>query len=159
MTTRILRTKGDIALLAKYLEQRRLPLTVNIASGKHRTVEQNRLQRLWCNEVAEQMGDRTAEEVRGFCKLTMGVPILRAEHDEFCERYDRIIKPMSYEDKLACMMEPLDMPVTRLMSTWQKVRYLDHMQRYFTERGLVVTEPDPAFARGVARAKAKMEVA
>ena len=73
------------------------------------------------------------------------------------EKYDRIIRPMSYEDKLACMMEPLDFPVTRLMSASQKVRYLDHMHRHFLEMGLELTEPDPRMSQDAARYRAKME--
>ena len=33
--------------------------------------------------------------------------------------------------------EPLDLPVTRLMSTAQKTRFLDEMYRHFAERGVV----------------------
>lgn len=157
MPTRVIRTRGDIALLTKFLEGRKLPLSVTVQSGKKRSVEQNKLQRLWVNEIAEQLGDRTPEEVRGFCKLTMGVPILRAENDAFREAYDRHIKPLDYETKVACMMEPLDFAVTRLMTVSQKVRYLDAMQRYWSERGLVLTEPDPMFARDVERARAKQK--
>lgn len=156
MPTRVIRTRGDIALLTKFLEGRKLPLSVTVQSGKKRSVAQNRLQRQWCNEIAEQLGDRTPEEVRGFCKLTLGVPILRAENDTFREAYDQHIKPLDYETKIACMMEPLDFAVTRLMNVSQKVRYLDAMQRYWSEQGLELTEPDPMFARDVAREKRKM---
>lgn len=157
MPTRIVRTKHDLADLFKVMDGRKLPLTVTYQNGKHRTEEQNRLQRLWCNEIAEQLGDRTPEDVRGVCKLTMGVPILRAENDDFRAKYDRIIRPMSYEDKLDCMMEPLDFPVTRLMSVSQKVRYLDHMHRHFLEMGLEMTEPDPSLAKDAERYRAKVE--
>lgn len=157
MPTRIIRTKRDLADAFKVMDKRKLPLTVTYQNGKHRTEEQNRLQRLWTNEIAEQLGDRTPEVVRGECKLTMGVPILRAENDEFRAKYDRIIRPMPYEDKLACMMEPLDFPVTRLMTASQKARYLDHMHRHFLEMGLEMTEPDPSLARDAARYRAKHE--
>lgn len=157
MPTRIVRTKRDLADLVKVMDGRKLPLTVTYQNGKHRTTEQNRLQRMWCNEIAEQLGDRTAETVRGECKLTMGVPILRAENDDFRAKYDRIIRPLPYEDKLDCMMEPLDFPVTRIMTTSQKVRYLDHMHRHFLEMGLELTQPDESMARDAARYRAKME--
>jgi hypothetical protein len=139
--TRIIRSKMDLADLFKVLDKRKLPLTVNYANGKHRTVEQNRLQRMWCKEVAEQLGDRTAEEVRGECKLTMGVPILRSENEAFCAKYDELIRHLPYETKLAYMMMPLDFPVTRLMTTGQKTRYLDHMFHHFRQMGLELTEP------------------
>ena len=90
MPTRIIKTERDFGDLLNAMKLRKLPLTVTYQNGKHRTEEQNRLQRAWCNEIAEQLGDRTAEDVRGLAKLTMGVPILRAENDEFREKYDRI---------------------------------------------------------------------
>jgi hypothetical protein len=72
----------------------------------------------------------------------MGVPILRAENELFCERYDAIVRPLPYEQKLAIMMEPLDLPVTRLMTTEQKTRYLDHIHKHFTDLGLELTNPE-----------------
>ena len=143
MPSRVIRSKHDLDVLGPLLYALKLPITVHWVQGETRTHEQNRLQRLWCNEVAEQLGDQTPEEVRGFCKLTMAVPILRAEDDLFCAAYDKAIRPLPYEVKLACMMEPLDFPVTRRMTVGQKVRFLDHMQRYWLERGCVLTEPKP----------------
>lgn len=109
---------------------------------KKRTLEQNRLQRQWLNEISEQLGDRTPEEARGYCKLTIGVPILRAENEKFREHYDRVIRPMPYETKLALMMEPFDFPVTRLMTTSQHTKYLDGIQRHFAEQGVLLTSPE-----------------
>lgn len=108
---------------------------------KKRTLKQNRLQREWLNEISRQLGDRTPEEVRGECKLTIGVPILRAENPDFRAHYDRVVRPLPYETKLALMMEPFDFPVTRLMTTAQHAKYLDEVQRHFAEQGVVLTEP------------------
>lgn len=144
MVSRIVRNEADLDLLIRFLRSQKRPLTVDITRGKHRTIEQNRLQRLWLNEIAEQLGDMTAEEVRGYCKLTIGVPILRAENEAFRSRYDLIVKPLGYEQKLALMMEPLDLPVTRLMSTEQKTRYLDGILKHFGEQGVRLTMPEAA---------------
>lgn len=141
MVTRVISNADDLALLIDFLKARRRPYTVDIVAGKHRTNEQNHLQRMWLNEAAEQLGDRTAEELRGMCKLQFGVPILRAENTRFREIYDLHVKPLPYERKLALMMEPLDLPVTRLMTTNQKTRYLDDVSRHFLEQGIVLTEP------------------
>jgi hypothetical protein len=124
MPSRIIESERDLEAWITLLRQRKLPMTVTAEGGRNRSVEQNKLQRLWCNEVAEQLGDQTPEEVRGFCKLTMAVPILRAEDDEFCAAYDKAIKDMPYELKLVCMMEPIDFPVTRRMNVGQKTRFL-----------------------------------
>ncbi|MDE2021307.1 MAG: hypothetical protein KGJ13_13310 [Patescibacteria group bacterium] len=140
MATRLIETKSDIGALAHFLGSRKLPVTVTIESGKLRSYEQNRLQRLWVLE-AEAQGDQTAEEYRGYCKLHFGVPILRSENDKFREAYDKHIRHLDYKTKLAMMMVPLDFPVTRLMTTKQKTRYLDVVYQHFTGLGMRLTEP------------------
>lgn len=146
MTTRFLETEQDRRMLLRFIEGQPLPLTVTLSKGGRRTLKQNKLQRLWLNEISEQLGDQTPEEVRGYCKLTIGVPILRAEHDGFRERYDAIVEPLPYEQKIALMMEPLDFPVTRLMSTKQATSYLDGVHRHFSSRGIVLTDPGDLLA-------------
>ena len=142
MITRTIGTEQDRDLLIRLIKSLNLPVTVSITKGRRRTVEQNKLQRLWINEAAEQLGDRTREEMRGYCKLHHGVPILRNENDAFKEAYDQVISPLPYEDKLKTMMAPLDMPVTRIMTTDQKTRYLDAIAQGFLEQGVALTEPE-----------------
>jgi hypothetical protein len=142
MPHRVLERQEDLAAFATLLGNLKLPVTVEWSQGRTRSIEQNKLQRMWCNEVSEQLGDQTPEEVRGYCKLTMAVPILRAEDAEFCTAYDRVVRELPYETKLACMMEPIDFPVTRRMNVGQKTRFLDHMYRFWTEKGLRLTEPE-----------------
>ncbi|MGN8023030.1 hypothetical protein ACTJJ7_20185 [Phyllobacterium sp. 22229] len=126
----------------RYLEQQKFPFTVTVETGRKRTIEQNKLQRLWMKEVSEQLGE-SAEYWRGYCKLTIGVPILRSENEEFQEKYDDVVKALPYEQKLAIMTEPLDLPVTRLMTTKQKTKYLDLVFRHFSEQGVALTLPEP----------------
>lgn len=141
MTTRVVRDEIEQAALVRLIESWRPPFTANLRRGADRTVEQNKLQRLWLNEAAEQLGDMTAEEYRAYCKLHHGVPIMRAAHDEFREKYDRLIRPRSYEEKLELMAVPMDFPVTRLMTTKQKTQYLDAIANDFRGRGVVLTDP------------------
>lgn len=141
MVQRIIETEQDRHMLFRFLEGQKLPMTVDIKAGGRRTAKQNRLQWQWMNEIASQLGDRTAEEVRGFCKLHFGVPILREEDGEFREKYDRVVKPLDYETKLMLMQEPFDFPVTRLMSIQQKTRYLDTVHAFFSARGIELTDP------------------
>ena len=141
MTTRFLETDHDRRMLIRFLETQPLPLTVSLSKGGVRTLKQNKLQRLWLGEIADQLGDQSAEDIRGYCKLTIGVPILRAENESFRERYDDVVKPLPYEQKIALMMEPLDFPVTRLMTTKQHTAYLDGVHRHFSERGIMLTDP------------------
>lgn len=142
MTTRTLLNKSDRDGLIRLLETYSFPCTVTVKKGKDRTIEQNRLQRLWLNEAAEQLADETAEEKRAYCKLHFGVPILRAESEEFCAAYDRHIRPLSYETKLAFMSVPLDWPVTRLMTTKQTHDYLEQMRAHFEWQGVRLSIPD-----------------
>lgn len=141
MTDRIVETEQARTMLVRFIEGQKLPFTASIVSGKHRTTKQNKLQRKWMTEIAEQREDVSPEEVRGYCKLHLGVPILREENEAFRIRYDEIVKPMPYAQKLAIMMEPLSMPVTSLMNTKQKTAYLDAVHRHFSEQGIVLTDP------------------
>lgn len=141
MTTRILETEEHRETALQWLQNFGLPCTMSLKKGKDRTPEQNRLQRLWHNEAAEQLGDHTPEELRAYCKLHFGIPILRAESEEFCAVYDRIIRPLPYEQKLELMAVPIDFPVTRLMTTKQKTEFLDAIYQHYTGLGVVLTIP------------------
>lgn len=138
----VLHTPEDRADAITVLRAQPLPCTFSLTRGARRSTEQNRLQRLWLNEAAEQLKDDTAEGYRAYCKLRFGVPLLRAENEAFREGYDAHVKGLPYETKLAIMAEPLDLPVTRLMTTDQKTRYLDAIYQHFTvERGVRLTQP------------------
>ena len=80
--------------------------------------------------------------MRGDEPLHFGVPILRREDPEFRAKYDENLKPLPYEVKLSCMMEPIDMPVTRRMSKDAKTEYLDEMARHWSAQGVRLTDPD-----------------
>jgi hypothetical protein len=138
----VLLNVSDRKDFVKLLESYKFPCTVSVKRGKDRTLDQNRLVFMWLNEAADQLGDHTPEELRGYCKLHFGVPILRAADNDFRAAYDRVIRPLDYESKLACMMVPLDFPVTRLMSTKHLTEYLDRMRQHFEEHGVTLTDPE-----------------
>jgi hypothetical protein len=139
---RTIQTGHDKAMAIKLLEGRPVPFTLTLTDGKHRSTAQNKLAHMWMAEIAQQKGDMTPSEVRAYCKLTIGVPLLRAENEAFREGYDRIVRPLSYEQKIDLMSEPLDLPVTRLMTTKQKTQYLDAIARHFGEQGIILTMPE-----------------
>lgn len=147
---RTVETEQARDMLVKFIMGKKLPITVSIADGKHRTNDQNHLQRKWVLEVSAQLGDRTPEEVRGYCKLHFGVPILRNENDVFRAEYDAIIMPLPYEHKLKLMMVPFDFGVTRIMTTRQKTAYLDAIHRHFSEQGVILTNPEDMKHRSAA---------
>lgn len=141
MTSRVLFTDSDREQFKRLLDSQKLPCTVTVVKGKKRTPEQNRTQFMWFEEIDEQLPGESANYWRGYCKLRFGVPILRRDNPEFCEKYDRIIKPLPYEDKIELMMEPMDFPITRLMSTAQMSEYEDALFRHFADQGVVLTVP------------------
>lgn len=148
MAHRIIENEADIIDFARFLGNLKLPVTVEWVQGRDRTRDQNALQFLWASEVAHQRGDVTTEEVRHDWKLRHGVPILREASAAFREIYDKAIKPLPYELKVAAMAF---IPVTSEMKVRQMVRYLDTIQRECLEQGFRLTDPDPILAKHQSR--------
>ncbi len=111
--------------------QQREPMTITVQEGKRRSIDQNSISHKWYAQIAMDTGEMSAHEVRRFCKLHFGVPILRAESTRFRESYDLVIKPMEYPMKLVAMEI---FPVTRLMKTKQMTRYLKDIQKHYADR-------------------------
>lgn len=113
-------------------------ITVNVTHGKKRSLDQNAISHAWYQQVANELREDTPLGVKSFCKLHFGIPILRAESEDFREKYDRAVKPMDYPDKLTLMEW---FPVTSLMTTPQLSEYLEKVQDHY--RGRVALEfPD-----------------
>ena len=142
MTTRVLKTEDDRDRYKRLVDTYKLPCTVSVVKGQKRSDKQNRTQRLWYNEAAEQLADETAEEKRAYCKLHFGVPILRNEVDAYQEAYDRIVRPLEYEQKLEIMAVPLDFHVTRIMTTSQHKKFLDAVWNHFRGQGVDLSDPE-----------------
>jgi len=119
-------------------------VSVQITAGKARTLDQNAIAHVWYEQVARELREDDAAGVKCFCKLHFGVPILRSESDEFREKYDRLIKPMRYDEKLELMEW---FPVTSLMTTPQLSKYLEKVQAHYQGRGVWLEFPAE---RGVA---------
>ena len=141
MPTKIIRQPDHIQALAILLGERKMPITVTWAQGASRSHAQNRLAQRWFSDVATQLGDQTHEDVRAMCKLHFGVPILRAENEAFCASYDRTMKHLPYEDKLAAI-KAFDLPVTRIMTVKQMTAFMDAMQQHWTEQQVRLTDPE-----------------
>lgn len=152
MTTRAVKNPDDLALLKVYLDQRKRPFTVEVTDGRDRSAEQNRLSHKWYKEIADQTGE-VVEEVRARCKLEIGIPILREGSDAFRATYDRLIRPLDYQDKLD-LIRDTDMPVTRLMTVPQMSAYMDEVFRKHAAFGIELTIPPDRFAFDPDRRKA-----
>lgn len=102
-------------------------LRVTYGTDKPRSVPQNSLVYALYGQVGREHGMSEMEAKRE-CKLRHGVPILRAEDEEFREGYDLVIKPLSYTQKLKAM----DFwPVTSRMNTDQLTRYASSVCREY----------------------------
>jgi len=128
--------------LILYLSQRELPFVAEIRDSSARSIEQNKLQHMWFNEIAAQTGE-TATEVQARCKLTIGIPVLREENERFRKAYDDLLKPLDYEAKLRLITD-LDLPVTRAMTMKQFSTYLDRVFVHHTGKGFELTQPEIA---------------
>lgn len=144
MVTRTVKNDGDLTLLLTYLKGRKRPFTVDITEGRDRSAEQNRLAWKWYVEISDQTGE-DREDVRARCKLEVGVPILRDAQEKFRATYDRLIRPLSYPEKLA-LVRDTELPVTSLMNVEQMSRYLDIVFRRHAEIGVVLTIPPDRYA-------------
>jgi len=131
MTTFVIKSPARMNEVIEHLSSRPLPCTVHIEKGAKRSADQERLHRLWCNELGDQ-GDQTAEEYRGFNKLWFGVRLMKYQSEKWAEAYDRIVKPIDYENKMALMMEPISYPLTSLMNIKTFTQYLNDVYQYWT---------------------------
>ena len=113
-------------------------LQVSVIEGKGRSIEQNAVMHGWFGQVARELRQDDARGVKRFCKLHFGVPILRAEDEDFRAAYDRVIKPLPYADKLVAMDI---LPVTSRMTTLQLDRCMADMQEHFGPRGVALVYP------------------
>ena len=106
-------------------------LRVSIKTGKDRSIDQNSISHAWYEQISRELREETPLGVKNFCKLHYGVPILRAENEEFRQQYDTVLKPLSYDKKLLAMNF---LPVTSLMTKAQLSQYLEAMQLAYADR-------------------------
>ena len=112
---------------------------INAKSGKARSIDQNSISHAWYEQLARELREDDALGHKCYCKLHHGVPILRAEDEEFRTAYDATIKGMTYEQKLQVMRL---LPVTSLMVKDQLSKYLEAMQADYSRRGVRLEFPE-----------------
>ena len=116
-------------------------LQVSVIEGKGRSIEQNAVMHGWFGQVARELRQDDARGVKRYCKLHFGVPILRAEDEDFRAAYDRVIKPLPYADKLVAMDI---LPVTSAMTTIQLDTCMTDIQEHYAKQGVVLVYPKDA---------------
>ena len=116
-------------------------LKLNIKIGKSRSLDQNAISHCWYEQLARELREENALGWKSFSKLHFGVPILRAEDEDFRAAYDASVKHLAYEQKLQAMHF---IPVTSLMTKPQLSQYLEAVQQHFLGRGVRLEFPKDA---------------
>lgn len=125
--------------ILRELYQRHRYLKLNIKIGKARSLDQNAISHCWYEQLARELREYDELGWKCHCKLNYGVPILRAEDEQFREFYDSTIKDtLTYEQKIQAMKY---LPVTSLMTKPQLSKYLETMQEAFVRQGVVLEFP------------------
>jgi len=120
-------------------------VVVSMREGKDRTLDQNALWFAMYQRIAQmtQMGD--VEDVRRWCKLHLGVPIMRKADVDFFNAWNRSFLHLTYEEKLHLMgpcnlFGPDGFPVTRLFNRAQGIAYTDQIVAEFSAKGVVFAD-------------------
>ena len=117
-------------------------VVVSLRPGKDRTLDQNRLWFAFYKRISEmtQIGD--VSDARRYCKLHHGVQIMLNSDPDFQAAWYRVMRHLSYEEKLEMMGDcklfgPDGMPVTSLLNRAQGIKYTDRIIEEFTNQGVV----------------------
>ena len=114
-------------------------LKLNVKAGTDRSLDQNAISHCWYEQLARELKEDDAIGWKSYCKLHHGIPILRAEDEEFRAFYDGSLKRLTYEQKLQAMKY---LPVTSLMTKPQLSKYLVAVQDDFIGKGVKLEFPE-----------------
>ncbi len=141
----LIRTHQDILLAIRHILSIDLDKTaVWEVMGKpykrNRSSAQNRLSHKWYAELGKHTGHGKEQE-RNYCKFTYGCPIL-IENDgtgEFTSFYEKLIDTYDYEQ---CTSAMGFIQITSLMKVKGFTDYLNMVEQYGIERGIMLSKPD-----------------
>lgn len=127
-------------LTAMYREKKYV--VVSLRPGKDRTLDQNAMFFSLYQRIAQmtQIGD--VEDARRYCKLHIGVVIMRKSDPDFRDGWNRMFLNLDYEKKLE-LMGPCSLfgadgfPVTRLFDRAQGIAYVEKIVEEFSGKGVV----------------------
>ncbi|MNJ28087.1 hypothetical protein D3C77_226130 [compost metagenome] len=133
-----------VSMLTGMFRQKKF-VVVSMRPGKDRTLDQNALWFAMYKRISEmtQIGD--ASEARKYCKLHHGVQILLNEDQDFQAAWYRVMRHLSYEEKLDMMGDcklfgPDGMPVTSLFNRAQGIAYTERVVADFSSKGVVFSD-------------------
>lgn len=116
-------------------------LVLSIRPGRDRSLDQNRLWRRMYDRIAQVTGQGSDSDAWAYCKLMVGVPILRRDDEQFEKGWRRYFAMRSFEEQLFLMganplFGPDGFPVTRLFSTKQGTEYTQAIADHYAPRGV-----------------------
>lgn len=94
------------------------------------------------NEISSALSKAQSEIKNAVFNRTN--PHFKSRYADLASIRDAVARPLIYSQKLALMMEPFDMPVTRIMTVKQKTEYLDAIFRHYSELGVMFPAPEAA---------------
>lgn len=119
-------------------------LRVSWTTKKDRTLDQNSLWASLYTRIAETLDSGTAQDIsarKAYCKLMLGLPILRRDSERFDAGWNQVFRDKSYEFQIFIMgPNPLfgsdGFPVTRQFDTKQGAEYTDAVVDHFAQQGV-----------------------
>lgn len=132
-------TEAGQRLRKAYAEHKHL--TLSVRPGLDRSAEQNRLWQAMYKRIAQSTEQGEPKEIWAYCKLMMGVPILRRDDERFAAGWDRYFAERPFSEMLFLMganplFGPDGFPVTRLFGTKQGVEYTEAILEYYEPKGV-----------------------
>lgn len=119
-------------------------LRISWTTKRNRTLDQNALWAAMYQRISETLSDGSAadiEEQKAYCKLMIGVPILRRDCERFNRGYHEFFLNRPYSHQIFLMgPNPLfgvdGFPVTRLLDTKQGAEYTESVVEHFVSKGV-----------------------
>tara|TARA_Y100000310_G_scaffold275571_1_gene292183 strand:+ start:133 stop:597 length:465 start_codon:yes stop_codon:yes gene_type:complete len=108
-------------------------ILLQIFDGRQRSGLQNALQHAMYREIGKQLYGGDFVHAKAECKLTLGVPLLRQDSEEFKRLYDRSIRPKPYGEKLE-IIALID--VSSLLSMAEAHNYIDAIYDTYAMKGV-----------------------
>jgi len=116
-------------------------LRISIKAGKDRSLSQNALEHTWFAQIANELREQTTAQVKAECKLVYGVPILRAENEEFRIFSNMALRHLTYEQRLEAMNF---VPISSIMTVDQLSQFLNAIQKGYEGRVALEFPPEDA---------------
>lgn len=105
-----------------------------------RSLSQNALLHMWFAEIAKHYGDRTPDDVKGYCHQRWALPI-RLQDKKFEWVWERSGAKLTYEQQCSLLASGV-LGVSSGMTTAQLKRYLDEIGQHYRFEGVTLTDPE-----------------